>query len=66
MLNVTTPIEAPGAEAIQAATHPAEGDWYYYVTVNLKTGETKFAETYDEFLGYRAEYQQYCESSDAC
>lgn len=61
-----TPIEAPGAEAIQAATHPAEGDWYYYVTVNLKTGETKFAETYDEFLGYRAEYQQYCESSDAC
>ena len=61
-----TPIEAPGDEAIQAATHPAEGNWYYYVTVNLKTGETKFAETYDEFLGYKAEYTRYCQSSDAC
>ena len=61
-----TPIEAPGDAAIQAATHPAEGDWYYYVTVDLRTGETKFAETYDEFLGYRAEYQEYCETSDAC
>ena len=36
------------------------------MTVNLATGETKFAETYDEFLTYRAEYQQYCETSDAC
>ena len=31
-----------------AAANPAEGDWYYYVTVNLKTGETKFAETPEE------------------
>lgn len=61
-----TPIEAPGDEAIQAATHPADGDWYYYVTVNLRTGETKFAETYDEFLTYKAEYTQYCTTSDAC
>jgi UPF0755 protein len=61
-----TPIEAPGDRAIDAATHPADGDWYYYVTVNLRTGETKFAETYDEFLGYRREYQEYCEGSDAC
>ena len=60
------PIEAPGDDAIYAATHPADGDWYYYVTVNLRTGETKFAETYDEFLGYKAEYQQYCETSEAC
>jgi UPF0755 protein len=63
-----TPIEAPGDDAIDAATHPADGDWYYYVTVNLKTGETKFAETYDEFLHYKAELQHYCdtESGGAC
>lgn len=61
-----TPIEAPGDDAIAAAANPAEGGWYYYVTVNLRTGETKFAETYDEFLGYRAEYNKYCETSDAC
>ena len=61
-----TPIEAPGDDAIAAAAAPAEGDWYYYVTVNLKTGETKFAETYDEFLGYKRELQEYCTTSDAC
>ena len=47
------PIEAPGDAAIAAAAHPADGGWYYYVTTNLRTGETKFAETYDEFLGYK-------------
>jgi UPF0755 protein len=63
-----TPIEAPGDDAIQAATHPADGDWFYYVTVNLKTGETKFAETYDEFLTYKDELRDYCanESGGAC
>jgi UPF0755 protein len=63
-----TPIEAPGDAAIEAAAHPADGDWYYYVTVNLRTGETKFAETYDEFLGYKRELQEYCEteSEGAC
>lgn len=61
-----TPIEAPGADAIAAAGAPADGPWYYYVTVDLATGETKFAETYDEFLRYKAEYKTYCETSDAC
>ena len=61
-----TPIEAPGDDAIAAAANPAEGPWYYYVTVNLKTGETKFSESYDEFLQNKAEYQAYCQTSDAC
>ncbi len=62
------PIEAPGDAAIAAAAAPTEGDWYYYVTVNLRTGETKFAETYDEFLTYKDELREYCatESSGAC
>ncbi|WP_432479161.1 endolytic transglycosylase MltG [Nocardioides sp. GXQ0305] len=62
------PIEAPGDAAIAAAADPTDGDWYYYVTVNLRTGETKFAETYDEFLTYKDELREYCatESQGAC
>lgn len=61
-----TPIEAPGDDAIEAAANPADGPWYYYVTVNLETGETKFYEDYDDFLGGRDEYLAYCETSDRC
>lgn len=62
-----TPIEAPGDEAIAAAANPVDGPWYYYVTVDLETGETKFYEDYDGFLEGKAEYNQYCEtSSDRC
>jgi UPF0755 protein len=61
------PIEAPGDAAIEAAAQPAEGDWYYYVTVNLETGETKFAETPEEFARYKAEFREYCATqSDRC
>jgi UPF0755 protein len=61
-----TPIEAPGDDAIAAAANPAEGGWYYYVTVDLATGETKFYEDYDGFLEGRDEYKAYCETSDRC
>jgi UPF0755 protein len=62
-----TPIEAPGDDSIQAALHPEEGPWFFYVTVNLKTGETKFTDSYDEFLEFKQEYQEYCETqSDRC
>jgi UPF0755 protein len=61
-----TPIEAPGDAAMQAATHPVDGDWFYYVTVNLKTGETKFAETPEEHNRNVQELNEYCETSEAC
>jgi UPF0755 protein len=61
-----TPIEAPGDDAIAAAANPEEGDWYYYVTVDLSTGETKFYEDYDGFLEGRDEYKAYCDTSDRC
>ena len=62
-----TPIEAPGDKAIEAAANPAEGPWVYYVTVNLRTGETKFTESYDEFLRFKDEFKQYCATeSDNC
>ena len=37
------PIDSPGEEALRAALYPAAGDWFYFVTVNLNTGETRFA-----------------------
>ena len=61
-----TPIEAPGDDAIAAAANPEDGNWYYYVTVDLSTGETKFYEDYDGFLEGRDEYNAYCETSDRC
>ena len=61
-----TPIEAPGDAAIEAAANPAQGGWYYYVTTDLRTGETKFAETYKQHLQHKAELDEYCRSSDAC
>ncbi len=61
------PIEAPGDASIQAALNPEDGPWFFYVTVNLETGETKFTDSYDEFLGYKQELQEYCETqSDRC
>ena len=50
-----TPINSPGQQAINAALHPAKGNWLYYVTTNLKTGETKFTNSYQEFLKFKKE-----------
>jgi UPF0755 protein len=61
------PIEAPGQAAMEAALNAEPGDWLFYVTVNLATGETKFASTSAEFLKYKAELDEYCETqSDRC
>ena len=61
------PIEAPGDAAIAAAANPADGPWFFYVTVNLRTGETKFTDDYDEFLGFKRELDEYCATqSDRC
>lgn len=44
-----TPIAAPGDDALQAAEHPAPGDWLYFVTVD-KTGTTLFTADYQQHL----------------
>ncbi|MCJ7859629.1 endolytic transglycosylase MltG [Corynebacterium kalidii] len=36
-----TPIASPGITALQAVEHPAEGDWLYFVTVDMD-GRTVF------------------------
>lgn len=42
------PISAPGSTAIDAALHPAKGQWLYFCAVNLETGETVFSNTMAE------------------
>jgi len=39
------PIGAPGDDAIDAALHPVDGPWLYFVLINGETGETAFSET---------------------
>lgn len=52
-----TPIGNPGVASIEAVANPPAGPWLWYVTVNLDTGETKFTDSYEEFLQFRKEYQ---------
>ncbi|MFC0265359.1 endolytic transglycosylase MltG [Alloscardovia macacae] len=54
-----TPISNPGDKAIQAVMNPEAGDWIYFVTVNLDTGETKFTASQSEFEQYSKEYQDW-------
>lgn len=54
------PIANPGDAAIDAAMHPADGPWLYFVTVNLDTGETVFSATAAEHEAARARWQQWC------
>lgn len=44
------PIATPSDEAIEAALHPADSEYLYYVTTNRATGAIQFAETYDEHM----------------
>lgn len=61
------PIEAPASEAIDAAADPEENDYYYWLTVNIETGETKFAEDYAEHQVYWQEFRDYCaDNPDIC
>ena len=50
------PIANPSEAAINAVLNPEDGNWLYWVTVNLDTKETKFASTNQEFLGHKQEF----------
>ncbi len=58
-----TPINGPGAEALEAALTPAVGDWLYFITVDLSTQETKFTRSYPEFLIYKDELLAFCDTN---
>jgi UPF0755 protein len=46
------PIASPGALALEATLSPSDGDWLFFVTINLETGETKFSRTLAEHESY--------------
>lgn len=54
-----SPIGSPGMDAINAAIHPEAGDWLYFVTVNLDTGETKFAATLNDHNANVQEFREW-------
>ena len=45
-----TPICSPDEASIDAFRAPPPGDWWFYVTIDLHSGETRFAVTYEEHL----------------
>lgn len=64
-----TPIASSSFAAIDAAMHPVDGPWLYFVTVNLATGETQFSETYEEHLAGVEKWRAWCRDNpdnDGC
>jgi UPF0755 protein len=53
-----TPIGNPGKAALAAALNPTPGNWRYFVTVNPRTGETRFTDSYQQFLRWKAEFKK--------
>ncbi len=57
-----TPIASPGERAIKAVLDPPAGDWLFFVTTNPDERETKFTDSYDEFLEFKKEYEDWFEN----
>lgn len=53
-----TPINNPGAAAIEAALSPVRGEWLYFVTTDPKKRITEFAVTYEDFLKLKAKFKR--------
>ena len=58
------PIGLPGELAIDAALNPAEGDWLFFVPVNLKTGETVFNTTAEAHEASAQQLRDWCAASE--
>jgi UPF0755 protein len=58
-----TPIASPSYAAIDAAMHPADGPWLYFVTINLATGETQFSETLAEHEQGVEKWRDWCRAN---
>lgn len=57
------PIANPNDAAIEAAMHPADGPWFYFVTINLQTGETVFSNTYEEHQAAIETWHEWCRAN---
>ncbi|HSK56202.1 MAG TPA: endolytic transglycosylase MltG [Jiangellales bacterium] len=60
------PIASFGEAALAAALDPAGTDNCWFVTVDLSTGETRFAVAEADHAGNVAELQAFCRQSDLC
>ncbi|MFK0401142.1 endolytic transglycosylase MltG [Microbacterium sp. NPDC090225] len=58
-----TPIASPNDAAIDAAMHPEDGPWLYFVTIDLSTGETQFSETYEEHQAGIEKWREWCRAN---
>ncbi|WP_394937798.1 endolytic transglycosylase MltG [Psychromicrobium sp. YIM B11713] len=57
------PIGSPSNAAISAAAHPEANDYYFWVTVNLDTGETLYATTFAQHEENVKKYQAWCQAN---
>ena len=53
-----TPIDNPGLASIQAAAHPAQTNYLYFVVKPCGNGEQVFTSNYNQFLADAQKYQQ--------
>ena len=51
------PINSPGRKALEAALHPAPGDYIYFITID-KQGHSLFTASYPAFLAAKAKAQR--------
>lgn len=58
------PIGLPGDIALDAVLEPAEGDWKYFVTVNLQSGATVFSDTLSEHNAAVELLREWCSNVD--
>lgn len=56
-------ISNPGAAALEAAVAPVDTDYLFFVTVDLDTGETRFAATLAEHEANVTLFQQWCQAN---
>lgn len=57
------PIANPGRDAIDAVVKPADGNWIYFVAINLDTGESAFSATQEEHDANVAKLNAWCEAN---
>lgn len=59
-----TPITSPARSALEAAVAPADGNWLFFVVVDLDTGETVFSDTFEQHQVAVNRWQAWCEQSE--
>ncbi len=59
------PITSPSEKSLLAALEPAEGDWLFFVVVDLDTGKTEFNSTAEGHAASVEKWRSWCAASDA-